>query len=89
MVEQADVLEGARHARRQHPVRRGAGDVAILEDDPSAGDRYDTADQIDRGALARAVGADQAEDLALFDFEVELVDGMDAAEMLAEGCELQ
>ena len=89
VAEQADVLKRARHARRQRPVRLCAGDVAILEHDPSAGDRQDAADQIDRGALARAVGADQAEDLALLDREIQLIDGTDTAEMLAEGFEFQ
>ena len=47
--------------------------------------RIEAGDQVDDGALARAVGADQAEDLALLDAQADTVDGLHAAEMLARG----
>ena len=51
--------------------------------------REKAGDEIDDGALAGAVGADQAEDLALGDAQIDAVDGLDAAEVLAEVDELK
>jgi hypothetical protein len=53
-------------------VRRLAADLAALEADRAARGRERAGDQVEGGALARAVGADQAEDLALGELEVDL-----------------
>ena len=65
-------------------MRLGVGDVAILEQHLARGHREHAADQVDGGALARAIGADEAEDLALLDLEIEPVDRAHAAEMLGQ-----
>ncbi len=46
----------------------------------AAGRLVDAADEVEDGALARAVGADDGEDLALRHIEGDAVDGLDAAE---------
>ena len=55
----------------------------------AAGEREQPADQIDDGALARAIRSDQAEDLALRDGEIDVVDRAHAAEMLGQTLELK
>ena len=89
MVEQADVLERPRDADSEPVMGRHAGDVAAAEDDIPGADRKDPADQVDGRALARSVGADEAEDVAVRDLEVERIDGPDAAEILRQAAELE
>ena len=85
MAEQADVLEGAGDSRGEADMRRRAGDVAILETDFARGHREHATDQVDGRALAGPVGADQAENLAFPDLQVEPVDRAHPAEMLGQG----
>src|SRR5262249_49060882 len=49
---------------------------------PSAGGGQQAAKNADGGRLARAVGAEEAEDLALADFHGDVVDRCEAAELL-------
>ena len=83
-LEQADVLEGAGHA---HPVdligllaRRGHP----VDQDGAAGGLINVGQQVEDGGLARAVGADQAGDLAAADHQVEAVHSGQAAEVDAQ-----
>ena len=76
--EQADVLEGACNPGSQALVRRLPVHQLPAEVNGAGGRRVDAADHVDRGALARAVGSDQAEDLALGDGQVQPVEGPDS-----------
>ena len=69
-----------RDPERRDLVRRDARDVLALEDDRAARRVVDPADQVEHRRLARAVGPDDREDLALADVEADIVDGADAAE---------
>src|SRR5690606_1955268 len=51
-------------AGRDHPVRGQAGDIRPLEHDAPAPRRREPQDRADQGGLARAVGAEQAGNLA-------------------------
>ena len=83
VVEEADVLERPRHAERRDLVRRARGDVDVLEEDPARGRLVDAGQDVEEGRLAGAVRADQADDRAARDREVDVVHGDEAAELLA------
>ena len=89
MAEQPDVLERARDAEAERRVDRHAGEVRAVEQDPARRSAEEAGDEVDGRALARAVRADEAEDLAFRDGEVEAVDGADAAEVPGRGLELE
>jgi hypothetical protein len=80
VLEQLDVLEGARDAAPGDLVRGHAGDVLVAEDEPPVGGLVDARDEVEDGGLARAVGPDDREHLAHLDLEGHRVDGPDAAE---------
>ena len=65
-------------------VRRQIGDVAALEEDAPGGRHDAPADQPGKGALARAVGADDGPHLAPGQGEAHVVDRAQAAEVPAE-----
>jgi hypothetical protein len=77
-------LERAADAEVDDPVRRLAGDLATLEADRPRVRREGAREHVEDRALAGAVRADQAEDLALLDPERHAVDGGEAAEALRE-----
>ena len=54
-----------------------------MNPEPDVG-RKEGREEADRGALARAVGADEAEDLSLADGEAQVVDGHEIAVPLRE-----
>ena len=58
-------LERAHHAGGADPVRRQAGDVVALEGDAAGIGLVEAGDGGEQRRLARAVGPDQADDLAL------------------------
>jgi hypothetical protein len=79
IVEQLDRLPGACEPEACPRVRRQSGEVARVELDAAA--RPDEAgDRIDEGGLARAVGADQADQLPGTDLEVDVDDRVHSAE---------
>jgi hypothetical protein len=84
VLEQLDVLEGARDAQRRHLVRGALRELDAVEVDAAAGGRVDAADQVEDCGLAGAVGADQREDLAPLHVEADLVDGQHATEAHAQ-----
>src|SRR5439155_5785577 len=88
-AERAWDLEGAADAEVDDPMRRLAGDLASGEPDRAAGGRQRPGDYVEDGALAGAVGADQAQDLALVDLERHGVDGGEATEPLGQALDLQ
>src|SRR5712692_1580057 len=60
------------------------GDVAVPDEDPAAVGEQERADQVDQRGLARAVGADEREELAFVDGEVDAVHRAGFAEVLLE-----
>ena len=80
VLEQLDVLKGAGDTPTGDGVRRHARDVRAVEHQPPAGRLVDAADQVEDGALAGAVRADDGEDLALLHVEGHSIHGPDAAE---------
>ena len=105
VLEQTDVLEGARHAHLGDFIRRVGDEVVVLADvragvelahfaggmtlrndlaaqlDATVGGRVHAGDDIERGGLARTVGADQGNGLALVYVHAEAVHGHHAAEL--------
>ncbi len=89
LVEEADVLEGARDAQPGDLRREHAGDLATLEADGARRGPVDAGDGVEQRGLAGPVGADQPDDLVLVGVEVDLVDGDEAAERLDQLCGLE
>ena len=79
--EEAQVLEGAGDAAGDDLLRRFAVDALIQEGDCTVGDLIDAGEHVEHGGLARAVGADQRDDLALIHMEADVVHGAQAAEL--------
>ena len=65
-------------------VRRHAGDVRLRRTRLARGRLVDAGQHVEEGRLAGAVRADQADDRAARDREVDVVDGDEAAELLAQ-----
>ena len=86
---QMDVLEGAGDAARGDVARWQAGRSLAAELDLAARQRQHAGDQVEDRALAGAVRADQADDLARPDLEADLVDRDQAAEPLARLVDLE
>ena len=89
LPEQTNVLERSRDPQRHPRMRRPIGDVGAVEDDAAGGRRKQAADEIDDRALARAVRADEAENFAARDRQIDAIDRADAAEMLGEPREIK
>src|SRR5215468_1397916 len=83
-LERARDLEGAADAAVDDAVRGETGDLAAFEYNRSRRGRKGARQHVEDGALARAVGADQAEDLALIDLEGDVADGRETAETLVQ-----
>ncbi len=60
------------------------GHVAALEEDPSLGRLLEPGDHPQRGRLAAARRAEQREELSLADRQADVVDGLDAPEILRD-----
>src|SRR6266481_6936574 len=84
LVEEVDQLEAARDARLDAVVHGQVGDVGPAEGDGPAVRAQQAADQVDEARLAGAVGADQREDLAFADGEVDAIHGAGVAEVPGE-----
>ena len=84
LLEQADVLEGTGHARRHKLMGLLSVERYAVEQYRALGGRIHAGEQVEHRGLARAVGADQAQQLALIDPDVEIVDGFQAAEADAQ-----
>src|SRR5712664_888902 len=89
LVEEVHDLEAPRDAGLDAAVHRQRGDVLAAEHDTAAVGIEEPADQVHHARLARAVGADQRQDLAFLDLEVDIVDGVGLAEGLAQLLGLQ
>ena len=71
-----------RRIRSTSTPRRG--DLVAVEHDPTGVDRLEQVDAAEQGRLARARGADEADDLVLGDRQVDPAQDLDAAERLVE-----
>ena len=80
VLEELDVLEGAREAERCDAMRRQRGDVAAREPNAPAVGEVDAAHQVEERRLAGSVRSDDGEHLALLDLEAHVVDGANAPE---------
>ncbi len=88
-LEHADVLERTGDTALGDLVRRDLADVLAVEFDRAAGSAQQTGDQVEDGGLAGAVRADQAKDAALRDIEIDVLQNLQAAKVLADVFELQ
>ena len=79
--EEAQVLEGSGDAAGDDLLGRLAIDALVQEGDRALGDLVDAGEYVEHRGLARAVGADQGDDLALVDVEADVVHGAQAAEL--------
>src|ERR1700731_2640501 len=70
-------------------VRGKAGHVFAQKNDIARGRAFDAHDRLHRGRLAGTVGADQAEDLAGAQIEVEVLDGGEPAEALGKPADFE
>src|SRR5919202_1371365 len=82
-------LEGARDAQLGAAMGGQTADILPLIQHGAGGWRQRAADQVDQRRLAGAVGADDAQPLALAHRDTEIVDGGQAAEVLAHATEVQ
>src|SRR5205814_5779870 len=79
-TERLDDLEGARDARVRDAPRPGAGHVLAVDLDPAGGRPEVAGQQVDERGLAGPVGADHAEQLAGYQFQVHTADCEQPAE---------
>src|SRR5207237_5865829 len=84
VLEEPDVLEGARDADPGHLVGTGARDLLALEPDRPRGGGEEPGHAVEEGGLPGAVGADQREDPSGLDLEAHPVHGGQTAEALAD-----
>ena len=67
-------------------LRRNVGDVAVADEDVAVVDLFEAGEHAQRGGLAAAGGADEDEELAVGDLEVELVDRGAGGTRVETGC---
>ena len=89
VAEQADILKRAGDAEPVGLHGIHARGVASVEKDGAHRGLVYLGQQVKHGGLARAVGADQARDFRFADDEVEILHGMQAAELNAQMAGLQ
>src|SRR6266702_5626739 len=82
-------LEGAADTADDDPVRREACDLRAVEPDRAGRWHQRARQHVEDRALARAVRADQAEDLALRDLERHVVDRGEAAKALDQALDYE
>ena len=89
LAEDGGLLEGPDHSPPGDRVRRLAGDLLPAEADPPRGRPQERGDELEQGALAGPVRADDAEDPALPDRERHVVDRGETPEALGEALDLE
>ena len=89
LPERLDDLERPRHAEASDAVARRLRDVLPVEDDRARRRLVEAGHAVHERGLARPVRADDAEDLALSDREVDAVHGGEAAELLRDPASLE
>src|SRR6202165_892144 len=84
-----DDLERAADAELGHPMGRQAGNRYAVQENVAAVRVIDAADAVEQRGLARSVGPDDADDVALGDLEGHAVHGGHSAEALGDATQLQ
>ena len=84
LFEQADVLKRAGNARMDDLMRFFAVHPLTAEVERTLGGFVDAGNEVENRRLARAVGADEPDQLGLANFHVEVIHGFQAAELDAE-----
>ena len=84
VAEQADILECPCHAQLAGLHNVQALGIVPVDEHGAAGGLIHLGQQIEHGGLAGAVGTDQAGDLRTPDGEVEIIHGLEAAELDAQ-----
>ncbi len=87
--KQAGDLEGARHAERGAAVARPIGDVLAEQQHFAGGHGKDAGDEVEQRGLARAVGADDRFAVTRHHAQADVARGLQAAEALRQGSELE
>jgi hypothetical protein len=73
-----------------HPaIGTGGRDLAAVAQNFAAGSGLEAADDVEEGALAAAGRADNGEEFAVFDVEVEVLKDLDGAKAFAEAANLE
>ena len=70
-------------------MRLESDDAALVEQDVAVVGPVDARDEVEEGGLARAVGADHADDFALGDVQIQLGHDLQAAERERDAAQLQ
>ena len=83
------MLECAADTAFDDLARRFAADVLATVKHLATRDRQHSGHQVEGGRLARAIGANQADDLAGFHLEADIVHGNQAAKLLARGTHVE
>src|SRR5437667_11154151 len=91
VIEEALVLERAGDAERRDAVGGEADELqpTVVEPDPAVRRLVEARDQVEAGRLPRAVGPDEADDLALLDLERQIVHGPEPTEVLRQAFGLE
>jgi hypothetical protein len=84
LAERPGNLKGAGDAEMAHLVGGYSANVLALKLDGPSGRAVRAGNQVEQGALARAVGSDQAENLSPPHFEGNLVHGQESSEGFGE-----
>jgi hypothetical protein len=87
--EQTNVLEGATHAEAGAIVRLHLRDIDTVEYDRACRGTIDAVDDVQRGSLARSIGADQRVHGSRLDFDVDAVHSLEPAEVLLQIFQLE
>jgi hypothetical protein len=87
--EEGDVLEGPGHPPLGDVIRLEPRDVRPLEDDATRVRVIEPTDHVQQGGLARSVGADDREDLALADLQADPRHRLHAPEGLGDFRDLE
>src|SRR5437773_9570139 len=85
----ADVLEGAGHPLMRDVVRRQPDELPAEQADGSRRWPQDAGNQVEDRGLTGTVRANEADDLALVDVDIEAVDGGQAAKSASQAADLQ
>ena len=84
VFRQGEVLVNGFYAAAADIGGRLVGDIDAVEDDAPLFRAVDTGDAFDQRGLARAIVAEQGDDFARVDLEIDLIDRRQAAEVLAD-----
>ena len=84
VLEEPDVLERAADAPLRERVRRFSRHLGAIEDDAAGGRLVDAREHVEERRLAGSVRPDKADDRTLRHGEVDVVDGDEASELLAQ-----